>query len=86
MARSAYTEAVRHLATGLDFLLALPDTPERARQELPLRLALGRVLMATRGQGATEVKQAYTRALALCQQLEATPQLFPALAGLCASL
>jgi DNA-binding winged helix-turn-helix (wHTH) protein/predicted ATPase len=83
MARSAYTEAVRHLTTGINVLLDLPDTPERARQELALRLALGRVLMATRGQGAPEVEQEYARALALCQQLEATPQLFPALAGLC---
>jgi predicted ATPase len=76
MARSAYTEAARHLTTGLDVLLALTDTPERARQELALRLALGWVLMATRGQGAPEVEQAYTRALALCQQLDATPQFF----------
>ena len=39
--------------------------------------------MATQGQAAPEVEQAYSRALILCRQGEATPQLFPALAGLC---
>jgi class 3 adenylate cyclase/predicted ATPase len=83
VARSAYVEAGSHLTRGLDVLLALPDTLKRAQQELPLRLALGRVLMTTRGQGAPDVEQTYARALTLCQQTETTPQLFPALAGLC---
>ena len=39
--------------------------------------------MATQGQGSPEVARIYNRALALCRQIEATPQLFPALAGLC---
>ena len=44
----AYQEAIRHLSRGLELLAALPDTPERARQELELRVALGFAFMAMR--------------------------------------
>jgi predicted ATPase/class 3 adenylate cyclase len=80
--RSADQEAVRHLRTGLELLATCPDTPERAQQELDLHMALGPVLMATRGYAATEVEQTYTRARTLCQQLGETPQRFVALRGL----
>ena len=36
---------------GLELLKTLPDTPERAQQELTLQLALGAPLMATKGYG-----------------------------------
>src|SRR5262245_29173018 len=36
--RSAYTEAINHLTRGLEVLKMLPDTPERASQELALQL------------------------------------------------
>ena len=81
--RSAYVEALTHLSRGLDLLLNVPETPERAAQELALRLALGQVFMLTKGQGAPEVEQTYARARALCQEVASTQQLFPALAGLC---
>jgi predicted ATPase/class 3 adenylate cyclase len=80
--RSAMQEAVRHLTTGLELLATCPDTPERTQQELALHMALGPVLMATRGNAAAEVEQTYTRAWELCQQLGETPQLFAALRGL----
>src|SRR5262249_317764 len=48
--RSAHVEAIGHLTKGLEVLQALPDTPERAQQELDLQLALGRALTATKGQ------------------------------------
>jgi class 3 adenylate cyclase/predicted ATPase len=79
---SANVEAVSHLTKGLDLLKTLPDTPERAQQELTLQLAQGGPLMATKGPAAPEVEQAYARALELCRQVGDTPQLFPALAGL----
>ncbi len=41
MQRSAHAEALNHLTTGLELLNTLPDTPERAQQELTLQLALG---------------------------------------------
>jgi class 3 adenylate cyclase/predicted ATPase len=80
--RSAHQEAVRHLRTGLELLAMRPDTPARTQQELDLHMALGPVLMATRGYAATEVEQIYSRAWALCQQLGETPQRFVALRGL----
>jgi class 3 adenylate cyclase/predicted ATPase len=80
--RSANQEAVRHLRTGLALLATLPETPARTQQELDLHMALGPVLMTTRGYAAAEVEQTYSRALALCQQLGETPQRFAALHGL----
>ena len=66
--RSAYVEAVSHLTAGLELLKTLPDTPERAQQELTLQIALGAPLMATKGYAAPEVESAYARARELCQQ------------------
>ena len=81
--RSAYAEAISQLKQGLELLEALPDRPERVRQELSLRLALGSALTATRGYADPEVGDAYLRARELCRELgEAPPQLFPALHGL----
>ena len=40
--RSANAEAISHLTAALELLLTRPETPERAAQELTLRLALGR--------------------------------------------
>ena len=59
---SANLEAVAHLTKGLEVLATLPDTPERAQQELDLQIALGPALMATRGYAAPEVEGVYTRA------------------------
>ncbi len=41
MQRSANVEAIGHLTTGLELLTTLPDTPERAQQELTLQTTLG---------------------------------------------
>ena len=80
--RSANPAAVQHLTTGMALLAMLPETRERAQQELGLQVALGPALMATKGQGAPEVEQTYARARELCQQVGDTPQLFPTLRGL----
>src|SRR5262249_32086929 len=80
--RSAYVEAIRHLTRGLELLKTLPDTPERAHQELRLQIALSVSLVATKGFAAPEVATAYTRARELCQQMGETPQLSPVLYGL----
>jgi predicted ATPase/tRNA A-37 threonylcarbamoyl transferase component Bud32 len=78
----ANQEAVVLARRGLRLLEALPDGPERARQELALQIALGPPLIATLGWAAPEVEHTYTRARVLCQQVGETPQLFPALWGL----
>jgi TOMM system kinase/cyclase fusion protein len=80
--RSANIEAIAHLTKGLELLKALPDTPERAQQELTLQIALGPPLVATKSFAAPEVKQVYSRALELCRQVGETPQLLPVLKGL----
>jgi predicted ATPase/DNA-binding winged helix-turn-helix (wHTH) protein len=78
----AHHEAATHVTRGLELLMTLPDTLERAQQELALQMTLGVALMATKGFSVPEVEQAYARARVLCQQLGNTPQLFPALYGL----
>lgn len=80
--RSADAEAVTHLALALTLLAGLPDGPARAEEELALQITLGPALMVTRGFAAPEVGATYNRALALCQQLGETTQLFTALMGL----
>jgi TOMM system kinase/cyclase fusion protein len=80
--RSATLEAVAHLTNGLELLATLPDTPERAQQELVMQTTLGPALMATKGYAAQEVEYAYARARELCRQVGETPQLFQALWGL----
>ncbi|HEV8718047.1 MAG TPA: hypothetical protein VGX03_35185 [Candidatus Binatia bacterium] len=80
--RSAHQEAVTLLTKGLELLKTLPDTPERAQQELTLQISLGASLIATKGYGAPEVKKVYTRAQELYRQVGETPQLVPVLHGL----
>lgn len=59
------------------------DTPVRMRQELALQIPLGNTFIATKGWGAPEAQQTYTRATELCEQLGELSQLFPVLYGLC---
>jgi predicted ATPase len=80
--RSANLEAIGHLTKGLELLKALPETPERARYELALQLALGSPLLMIKGDTAPEVEHTYTRAQALCQQVGDSRQRFLALGGL----
>jgi predicted ATPase len=79
--RSANLEAIEHLTRGLNLLKTLPDTSERAQQELDLQTTIGPALMVVKGYAAPEVLRAYTRARALCQQVGETPQLFQVLRG-----
>ncbi len=79
--RSASVEAISHLTAALTLLPILPDTPERAQRELLLQVALGPVLIVTKGYAAAEVESVYLRARDLCQQLGETAQLFAALWG-----
>ncbi|MGE4091449.1 MAG: adenylate/guanylate cyclase domain-containing protein [Candidatus Binatia bacterium] len=67
--RSANAEAISHLTTALDLLVARPETPGRAAQELALRLAVGPALMSAQGWTTPAAEPHYTRALALCAQL-----------------
>jgi predicted ATPase len=75
--RSAYTEAINQLTTALSLLETLPDTPERARRELTLQIALGIPLIITKGYAVPEVARVYTRARQLYKQIGGSPQLLP---------
>jgi class 3 adenylate cyclase/predicted ATPase len=80
--RSAHPEAISHLSRGLTLVAALPQGPERDRQELLLQVALGARLLEARGYGEAGVERAYERARELCQRVADAPQLFQALWGL----
>lgn len=80
--RSAYREAIGYLTKGLGLLATLPDTPERAQQELVMRITLGSALIATKGYAAPEVEKTYLRARELCHQRDNPAQLFRVQNGL----
>ncbi|MBV8771716.1 MAG: AAA family ATPase [Deltaproteobacteria bacterium] len=64
-ARRAYHEAEQHYRDAIETLCALPQSPERLRQELSLLLALGSTMGATHGVSAAETTQVYRRARSL---------------------
>ena len=84
MRKSAGQEAIAHLTQGLRLLDLLPDSPERKQQELALLVSLGRALMMARGFTDPDLDRTYRRARVLCQQLEESAQLVPALYGISA--
>ncbi|HEY6993891.1 MAG TPA: AAA family ATPase [Xanthobacteraceae bacterium] len=79
--RSANAEASNHLRRALDAIGHIADEVERARVEVELRVALGAAFMTTRGFGAPEVLDAYSRAEVLCDRLGERADLFPAIWG-----
>jgi predicted ATPase len=78
----ANQEAVKLARRGIQALSSLPDSRERARQELGLQITLGPALFATNDWTASDVGAAYTRARDLCDQLGDSPDVFPAQWGL----
>ena len=80
--RSATQEAIAYFEQALDILKHLPEGHHTIEKAINLRVDLGPTLISTKGFGATEVEENYTRARVLCEQLGETPQLFPVLWGL----
>jgi predicted ATPase len=80
--RSAHMEAIAHLRQGLALLATLPETPQRLQHAVDMHIALGASLIATKGYGASEVVETYTRAQHLCAHLDDPQYLFPVLRGL----
>ncbi|MEA3334824.1 MAG: BTAD domain-containing putative transcriptional regulator [Chloroflexota bacterium] len=70
---SAYQEALAPLTRGLELLMTLPDSPERAEQELALQLALG--MARIREIPSPEWENSITRARELCRQIGKTSEL-----------
>jgi DNA-binding winged helix-turn-helix (wHTH) protein/predicted ATPase len=78
----AYHEAIDHLNKGLALLTHVPESAERAQQELALQIGLSLSLMHTQGFVAPVVEQAYSRVRVLCQAVGDSQQRFAALWGL----
>jgi predicted ATPase len=64
-AKAALIEAISQLRRGLRLIADLPDTPERARQELDLQIALAGALRSAKGFSHPEVAEAFDRARSL---------------------
>ncbi len=80
--RHAPHEVIALLTKALTVLTTLPETRERVQREVEMLIALGAALIATKGHGAPEVAQTYTRARQLCHHQDDPHQLFPTLRGL----
>lgn len=80
----AYAEAIAYYRRALDLLVSLPETHDRNLEELTLCIALGKLLMTTKGYGAPEVGTMYERAHALHQKVGDSPQAWQIFFGLCA--
>jgi hypothetical protein len=81
--RLAYHDAVASLNLALRLIAELPDTPERARDELRLRQLYTVGLSQTAGYVADALLENLTRTRRLCQQLADSQALFDVLCGLC---
>jgi class 3 adenylate cyclase/predicted ATPase len=82
LANSANVEAIGHFRNALWLLRALPDTPQRNKEEIEIQLALGIPLIAVQGYAAPETREAFSRARTLCLNLDSPPEYFQALFGL----
>jgi DNA-binding SARP family transcriptional activator/predicted ATPase len=79
--RSAYQQAIEYLDKGLESIGSLPHSPARLRLELDYQKVIGVTMMAAKGWAAKEVLDAYTRARALCEELEDETELFTVVRG-----
>jgi class 3 adenylate cyclase/predicted ATPase len=82
LAHSANVEAIANFRKALQLLNALPEMPERTKQEIDIQLALGIPLIAVRGYASAETREAFSRARTLCLRLGNLPEYFQALFGL----
>ena len=75
-------EAIAQAERGLAIVHSLPPSAQQVGLEIPLQSALGMGLLATRGYAAAEARQAFSRAMELCEKAGDTPQLFRVVVGL----
>ena len=80
--RSANVEALSQAARGLELLAELPESEQRDRLELGLRILQGAAYRATKGFASPEVERAFTRALTLSERLDDTARLIDVRRGL----
>lgn len=82
MQKSANLEARTHLNNALALVAQLPESPERKRQELALRMALGPIIAAVKGMSDSEMRETFARAREISRELGDGPELMPVLWGL----
>lgn len=82
LAGFANQEAIAQASSGIQALEQLPNPAERVSKELPLQSILGTALLSTYGYVDERVRQAFTRAHDLCEQIGDAPQLFQVVVGL----
>ena len=80
--RRAYRDVIACLEPALRLLGGLPDTAERAGDELRLRRLYAAVVSQTTGYASDIVLDNLTRTLSLCERLAAAPARFDALCSL----
>ena len=80
--RFAYREAVGLARRALELIATLPNTTERAEQELCIQLTLGVPLIATEGYASPNVGAVYLKSRELLQQVGETPDISEVLWGL----
>jgi class 3 adenylate cyclase/tetratricopeptide (TPR) repeat protein len=81
--RAAVAETRTYLERGLEFAGSLPENPDRHHLEAELLIALGRILMATRGATDPQADSAVQRAVAVCRKLDSPEMLARSLYSLC---
>jgi class 3 adenylate cyclase/predicted ATPase len=79
--RGANEEAISHLRRALESIGHIADEVERTKVEVELHVGIGAAFMATRGFGASEVLEAYSRAEELCERFGERADIFPTLWG-----
>jgi class 3 adenylate cyclase/tetratricopeptide (TPR) repeat protein len=67
--RAGLAETRNHLERGLQFAQNLPDGRDRRLLEAELLIALGRLLIAIKGQSDPEASSLFERAVAVCREL-----------------
>ena len=82
VSRSANQEAIAHLRHGLELLPALPESPERDRHELHIKITLGPPLIHIKGYQSSDTISAYERAHKLSLKLGEREELSAILFGL----
>ena len=75
--RSTGREAISHLEKALEVLQMLPDTPERNKRELGIRIALVTPTIALKGYGSLETEQAAAKAREIAEKVGDSTQIFP---------
>ena len=80
--RSTNIEAINHLRRGLELVDLLPAGDERNAPALALRMALGPLLVASKGNAAAEVESIYREAFDLCQTFGTDAERFSVAFGL----